>query len=60
MRKAATQNKLRKEREKARKMLLLVVEWEIEIYSTKAKKMVPRIPLAISSPRLLNYQSQRI
>ena len=43
MRKAATQNKLRKEREKARKMLLLVVEWEREIYSTKAKKMVPLV-----------------
>ena len=24
-------------------MLLLVVEWEIEIYSTKAKKMVPLV-----------------
>ena len=43
MRKAATQNKLRKEREKAKKMLLLVVEWEREIYSTKAKKMVPLV-----------------
>ena len=43
MRKAATQNKLRKEREKAWKMLLLVVEWEREIYSTKAKKMVPLV-----------------